>query len=360
MNILLTGGLGFIGSHTAVELIRAGHHVVIYDNLCNASKEVLSRIESITGVYPTFIEGDVRHYLTTHMVLRQHDIQVVVHFAALKAVGESVEQPLEYYENNVGGTITLLRAMRDAGVKRIVFSSSATVYGTPSELSITEDTPLGEVTNPYGRTKKQIEEILADVCRADSRFSAVNLRYFNPIGAHPSGLLGENPNGIPNNLFPYIARVAAGQLEKLFVLGDDYDTPDGTGVRDYIHVVDLTVGHVKAVRYAFTHSGWIAINLGCGRGYSVLEVVEAFKKASGKDVPYVIKPRRAGDIAASWCDPSRARQLLEWEAQYDLDQMCVDGWHFMQKSAEIEAAAAEAKTVTEQPRPQPYRPARRY
>ncbi len=330
MNVLLTGGLGFIGSHTAVELINAGHHVVIYDNLCNAEIGVLTRIEKITGVRPILLVEDIRHQAPLSMALKQYQIDVVIHFAALKAVGESVQKPLEYYENNIGGTLSLLRAMKEARVKNIVFSSSATVYGIPKNLPLTEDSPLGEAINPYGRTKKQIEEILADLCHADTDFCAINLRYFNPIGAHPSALLGENPQGIPNNLLPYIARVATGDLEKVRVFGDDYDTPDGTGVRDYIHVVDLAQGHVKALGYALTHRGWSAFNLGCGRGYSVLEVIAAFETASGQKIPYEIQPRRPGDIAANWCDPSKAKEYFGWVAHHGIETMRRDSWRFAQ------------------------------
>ena len=326
MKILLTGGMGFIGSHTAVVLLEAGHDVVLFDNLSNADRSVLDRLETITGRRPAFIEGDIRDKAAMTAALEGAD--AVIHFAGLKAVGESVHKPIEYYDNNVHGTLVLLEAMRETGVKRLIFSSSSTVYGTPETLPLTEETPTGKATNPYGRTKLHIEEILADVCRAYPDFSVVCLRYFNPIGAHPSGLIGEDPNGIPNNLLPYVARVANGVLPKLRVFGSDYPTPDGTGVRDYIHVMDLADGHAKAVPYVMNHTGWIAVNLGCGRGYSVLEIVKAFEKASGRKVPYELVARREGDIAANWADPARARELFGWEATRNIDDMCRDAWNF--------------------------------
>lgn len=326
MNILLTGGMGFIGSHTAVVLLEAGHNVVLYDNLSNSDASVLDRLETITGRRPIFIEGDIRDGLAMQKALA--NIDVVIHFAGLKAVGESVHKPIEYYDNNVNGTLVLLDAMMKAGVRRLIFSSSSTVYGTPTTLPLTEECPTGEATNPYGRSKLHIEQILADVCRAEPSFSAVCLRYFNPIGAHPSGLIGEDPNGIPNNLLPYVARVAHGTLPCLKVFGHDYPTPDGTGVRDFIHVMDLADGHAKAVPYVMDHTGWTAINLGCGRGYSVLEVIKAFEEASGQKVPYEFVERREGDIAANWCDPSKAQQLLGWTATRNIDDMCRDAWSF--------------------------------
>lgn len=326
MKILLTGGMGFIGSHTAVVLLEAGHDVVLFDNLSNADRSVLDRLETITGRRPAFIEGDIRDKAAMTAALEGAD--AVIHFAGLKAVGESVHKPIEYYDNNVHGTLVLLEAMRETGVKRLIFSSSSTVYGTPETLPLTEETPTGKATNPYGRTKLHIEEILADVCRAYPDFSVVCLRYFNPIGAHPSGLIGEDPNGIPNNLLPYVARVANGVLPKLRVFGSDYPTPDGTGVRDYIHVMDLADGHAKAVPYVMNHTGWIAVNLGCGRGYSVLEIVKAFEKASGRKVPYEVVARREGDIAANWADPARARELFGWVATRNIDDMCRDAWNF--------------------------------
>lgn len=326
MKILLTGGMGFIGSHTAVVLLEAGHDVVLFDNLSNADRSVLDRLETITGRRPAFIEGDIRDKAA--MTAALEGVDAVIHFAGLKAVGESVHKPIEYYDNNVHGTLVLLEAMRETGVKRLIFSSSSTVYGTPETLPLTEETPTGKATNPYGRTKLHIEEILADVCRAYPDFSVVCLRYFNPIGAHPSGLIGEDPNGIPNNLLPYVARVANGVLPKLRVFGSDYPTPDGTGVRDYIHVMDLADGHAKAVPYVMNHTGWIAVNLGCGRGYSVLEIVKAFEKASGRKVPYEVVARREGDIAANWADPARARELFGWVATRNIDDMCRDAWNF--------------------------------
>ncbi len=327
MRILLTGGAGFIGSHTAVEMTQAGHDVVIFDNFCNSDATVLDRLETILGKRLAFEEGDIRDYDRMREVLEKHQIEAVVHFAGLKAVGESCEKPLEYFDNNITGTLVLLQAMKSLGIKRIIFSSSATVYGTPQYLPLDEEHPLS-VTNPYGRTKLQVEEILSDLCASDAEWSAVCLRYFNPIGAHESGLIGENPRGIPNNLLPYVARVAAGQLEALQVFGNDYDTPDGTGVRDYIHVVDLAKGHVLAAQYALTHTGWIAINLGTGIGYSVLDIVKAYEKACGKPVPYKIVARRPGDVASNWADPKLAKELLGWEAQYTLQDMCEHSWNF--------------------------------
>lgn len=327
MRILLTGGAGFIGSHTAVEMTQAGHDVVIFDNFCNSDATVLDRLETILGKRLAFEEGDIRDYDRMREVLEKHQIEAVVHFAGLKAVGESCEKPLEYFDNNITGTLVLLQAMKSLGIKRIIFSSSATVYGTPQYLPLDEKHPLS-VTNPYGRTKLQVEEILSDLCASDTEWSAVCLRYFNPIGAHESGLIGENPRGIPNNLLPYVARVAAGQLEALQVFGNDYDTPDGTGVRDYIHVVDLAKGHVLAAQYALAHTGWIAINLGTGIGYSVLDIVKAYEKACGKPVPYKIVARRPGDVASNWADPKLAKELLGWEAQYTLQDMCEHSWNF--------------------------------
>lgn len=294
MRILLTGGTGFIGSHTAALLLEAGHDVVLYDNLSNSRAEVVDRLERITGRRPVLVVGDIRDEEAMRRALHEHRIEAVIHFAGLKAVGESVEKPLEYYDNNIVGTLRLLEAMRAEGVKSLIFSSSSTVYGTPKSLPLTEEMPTGEATNPYGRTKLHIEQILADCAKADPELRVVCLRYFNPIGAHPSGLIGEDPNGIPNNLLPYVARVAHGRLPKVRVFGNDYPTPDGTGVRDYIHVMDLAEGHVKALPYVTTHPGWIAINLGCGRGYSVLEVIRAFEKASGQTIPFEIVPRREG------------------------------------------------------------------
>ena len=326
MKLLLTGGMGFIGSHTAVVLLEQGHQVVLYDNLSNADRGVIDRIAKLAGRRPEFIEGDIRDAEAMYKALE--GVDAVIHFAGLKAVGESVKMPITYYDNNVNGTLVLLDAMQKKGVKRIIFSSSSTVYGTPTQLPLTEECPTGEPTNPYGRSKLHIEQILADVCRADPDFSAVCLRYFNPIGAHPSGLLGEEPNGIPNNLLPYVARVAHGVLPCLKVFGSDYPTSDGTGVRDFIHVMDLADGHAKALPYVMSHNGWIAINLGCGRGYSVLEIIKAFEKVSGRNIPYELVARREGDIAANWCDPARAKALLGWEAIYNIDEMCRDAWNY--------------------------------
>ena len=333
MRVLLTGGTGYIGSHTAVCLIESGHVPVLYDNLSNSKPEVVDAIETITGVRPIFIKGDIRDKNALITAMREHAIEAVIHFAGLKAVGESCEKPLLYYDNNIGGTVALLQAMQECGVKRLIFSSSSTVYGTPQSLPLTEDMPTGEPTNPYGRTKLHIEQILGDLCRADAGFAAVCLRYFNPIGAHESGLIGEDPNGIPNNLMPYISQVAVGKLEKLGVFGDDYDTPDGTGVRDYIHVVDLAVGHVKAIKYIFSNPGLDIINLGTGVGYSVLDMVKAFSKACGKEIPYEIKPRREGD-AMCYADPSKAAKVLGWKAERGLEQMCEDAWRWQSQNPE--------------------------
>lgn len=333
MRTLLTGGTGFIGSHTAVSLIEAGHEVVICDNLCNSSTKSLDAIKTITGTRPRFYESDIRDKAAMRSILAENGIEAVIHFAGLKAVGESCAKPLAYYDNNISGTVTLLEAMQETGCRTLIFSSSSTVYGTPQKLPLTEEHPVGGVTNPYGRTKLMIERILADVCAADKNFSAVCLRYFNPIGAHPSGLIGENPNGIPNNLLPYVARVAAGVLKEVNVFGDDYPTPDGTGVRDYIHVMDLARGHALALNYAARRTGWDAINLGTGKGYSVLEIIHAFEKACGHPIAYRIAPRRAGDIAANWADASKAQRLLGWEAEYDLEAMCATAWNFQQHLA---------------------------
>lgn len=327
MRILLTGGAGFIGSHTAVAMAQSGHEVVIFDNFANSDPSVLDRLEKILGFRPIFEEGDIRDYDRMFDVLKRYQIEAVVHFAGLKAVGESVEKPLEYFDNNITGTITLLRAMKAANVKRIIFSSSATVYGMPQYLPSDENHPLS-VTNPYGRTKLHVEEILKDLCASDPEWSAVCLRYFNPIGAHESGLIGENPRGIPNNLLPYVARVAAGKMKAVRVFGNDYDTPDGTGVRDYIHVVDLAEGHVCAASYSQTHTGWIAINLGTGTGYSVLDIIHAYEKACGHSIAYEIVARRAGDVASNYANPQRAFELLGWKARYTLDDMCKHSWNF--------------------------------
>lgn len=329
--LLITGGAGYIGSHAIVELLQAGYDVVCIDNYVNSSPEALRRVERIAGRRVTQVDGDVRDAATLDRIFAQHAIDGVIHFAALKAVGESVARPLAYYDNNVGGALALLAAMQRAGVRRIVFSSSATVYGVPRELPLREDAPLA-ATNPYGQTKLAIEQILRDVAAADARWSIVSLRYFNPIGAHPSGLIGEDPHDIPNNLFPFITQVAAGKRERLNVFGDDWPTPDGTGVRDYLHVVDLAAGHLRAFEYAKTRSGCIEINLGTGRGTSVLELVQAFERATGRRVPYAIAPRRPGDIAACWADPSRAHELLGWRAMRSIGEACADGWRWQQNN----------------------------
>lgn len=343
MRVLLTGGMGFIGSHTAVVLQEAGHEPVLFDNLSNADRGVPARIAAITGRAPKFVEGDIRDEAALERVLREERIEAVIHFAGLKAVGESVVKPLEYYDNNLIGTIRLLEAMRSAGVKRLIFSSSSTVYGTPKSLPLRETDPTGVATNPYGRTKLQIEEILADLAKADPEWSVICLRYFNPIGAHPSGLIGEDPNGIPNNLLPYVARVASGRLPFLRVFGNDYDTPDGTGVRDFIHVMDLARGHAAALPYCLSHEGWRAVNLGCGRGYSVLEVVAAFEKASGRKIPVETAPRRAGDIAANWCDPALALELFGWRAELSIDDMFRDAWRFeCMRAEELRKAGSQS------------------
>ncbi len=324
MKIFVTGGAGYIGSHTCVELLNAGYDVVVYDNLSNASEEALRRVEKITNQSLKFIEGDVRDADRLEKAIRGCD--AVIHFAGLKAVGESVEKPLEYYDNNVGGSVTLLKVMQREEIKKIVFSSSATVYGDPESLPLSENHPL-RATNPYGRTKLMIEEILRDLYVSDPSWHITILRYFNPVGAHESGLIGEDPQGIPNNLMPFVAQVAVGRRDYLRVFGGDYDTIDGTGVRDYIHVVDLAKGHLAALE-ALDHPQCEAINLGTGDGYSVLQVVEAFEKASGRPVPYKIVDRRPGDIAACWADPSKAKNMLGWEARYDLRKMCEDTWRW--------------------------------
>lgn len=327
--ILVTGGAGFIGSHTCVELLNAGYEIVILDNFSNSKPESLNRIKKITGKDFKFYEADLLDLDKVNAVFDENsDIEAVIHFAGLKAVGESVRMPVEYYHNNITGTLMLVKAMRAHNVKKIVFSSSATVYGLDNEVPYVETMPTHTSTNPYGYTKVMIEQILNDVYVSDNDWSVALLRYFNPIGAHKSGLIGEDPNGIPNNLFPYIAQVAVGKLPALGVFGNDYDTPDGTGVRDYIHVVDLAKGHLCAVKYVMENKGVEAINLGTGKGSSVLDVLHAFEKACGKELPYVIKPRRAGDIAWSYAKPDKAKKLLNWEAQYGIDEMCADGWNF--------------------------------
>ncbi|MDD6729616.1 MAG: UDP-glucose 4-epimerase GalE [Eggerthellaceae bacterium] len=330
--ILVTGGTGFIGSHTCVELINAGYDVVVFDNLVNSKEESLNRIEKITGTRPRFYKVDMLDRAGVWDIFEKESISSVIHFAGLKAVGESVEKPWEYYQNNIEGTLILVDVMRAHGVKNIVFSSSATVYGDPAFVPITEECPLGNPTNPYGQTKKMLEQILSDLYVADHEWNVSLLRYFNPIGAHPSGLMGEDPNGIPNNLMPYITQVALGKLPKLGVFGDDYDTHDGTGVRDYIHVVDLARGHVKTLQAVEGQTGVHVWNLGTGKGYSVLDVVKAFEAATGKKVPYQIKPRRAGDIATCYASADKAKRDLGWEAQYDIEDMCRDAWNWQMKN----------------------------
>jgi len=328
MNILLTGGAGYIGSHVAAPLVSAGHRVVCFDNLSNSDPAVMDRLEAITGHAVPLVTGDIRDGDALREVLRDHNIEAVIHFAGLKAVGESVAEPMKYYDNNVRGTLSLLEAMADCGAKTLVFSSSATVYGQPQYLPLDENHPTS-ATNPYGRTKLMIEEMLADVAAADPEWRIAILRYFNPVGAHDSGLIGENPNGIPNNLMPFVSRVAAGRLAELSVFGNDYDTPDGTGVRDYIHVVDLAEGHVAALGAIAKSEEALSIwNLGTGQGYSVLDMVEAFERVNGVRIPYRIAPRRDGDVASCFASPDRAARELGWKAERGLDAMCASSWHF--------------------------------
>jgi len=331
--ILLTGGAGYIGSHACVALLQAGHEVVVLDNLSNSSRVAIDRVAQICGKAPAFVEGDVRDPALLDRVFGDYPVTAVMHFAGLKAVGESVDKPLEYYDNNVRGTLELLAAMRRAGVRTIVFSSSATVYGDPASVPIREDFPRS-ATNPYGRSKLMIEDILGDLDRAEPGWNIARLRYFNPVGAHASGLIGEDPRGIPNNLMPFVAQVAIGRRERLSVFGNDYPTPDGTGVRDYIHVVDLAEGHVAALDWLEREGGMLTVNLGTGQGYSVLDMVRAFERASGRPVPYETVARRAGDIAACWADPSLARRLLGWEARRGIDAMCADAWRWQTMNPE--------------------------
>ena len=330
--ILVTGGAGFIGSHTCVELLESGYDVVVIDNLSNACEESLKRVEKITGKTLKFYKGDIADKELMDKILTENDIYAVIHFAGLKAVGESVQKPLEYYTNNISGTLAMCDVMRKHGVKNIIFSSSATVYGDPAEIPITEKCPKGQCTNPYGWTKSMLEQILMDIYKADNEWNVILLRYFNPIGAHKSGTMGENPNGIPNNLMPYITQVAVGKLKELGVFGDDYDTPDGTGVRDYIHVVDLAVGHVKALKKIEENAGLCIYNLGTGHGYSVLDIVKNFEEANGIKIPYSIKPRRPGDIATCYCDPGKAERELGWKAQYGIKEMCADSWRWQKNN----------------------------
>ncbi|XP_043252895.1 UDP-glucose 4-epimerase [Colletes gigas] len=340
-NVLVTGGAGYIGSHTVLELLQADFKVVVIDNFSNAYKgnndtkaECLVRVEKITNKKITFIRCDITNINELRDVFKEYTFHCVIHFAALKAVGESCEKPLEYYETNVGGTLNLLKVMIEHNVKRLIYSSSATVYGTPEKLPLGENMNTGNCTNPYGKTKYMVEEILKDLCISDKAWSIVSLRYFNPVGAHSSGQIGEDPNGIPNNLMPYIAQVSVGKREMLYVYGNDYDTPDGTGVRDYIHIMDLAAGHVKAMIYQKTRNptGFKAINLGTGKGYSVLEVIHAFEKASGRKIPYKIVGRRPGDIAASYADAGIANKELDWQATKNIDDMCIDTWKWQQNN----------------------------
>ena len=328
MNVLLAGGAGYIGSHTCVELIEAGHSVVVADNFSNSCPEAVRRVEKITGAEIPLYEADVCDKAAADTIFSENKIDAVIHFAGLKAVGESCEKPLLYYRNNIDSTLTLLEAMQKYGVNNFIFSSSATVYGTPKIVPLVETMPTGTPTNPYGWTKLMMEQILTDTANANPEMSIVILRYFNPIGAHKSGLIGEDPNGIPNNLMPYITQVAAGRLPQLGVFGDDYPTHDGTGVRDYIHVVDLAKGHVKAIDYSGEHKGVEIVNLGTGTGYSVLDIVKAFEKVNKITIPYTIKPRRAGDIAECYADAEKAERVLGWKAEKNLEEMCYDSWNW--------------------------------
>ena len=329
MAILVSGGAGYIGSHTCVELLAAGYDIVVADNYYNSCPEALARVKKIAGKDFRFVEADMTDKDAVEKIFAENeDIDCVIQFAAYKAVGESVSKPIEYYSNNLACTLNILDVMRRHNCHNIIFSSSATVYGDPASVPIREDFPVGGTTNPYGTTKVFTERILTDCCHADPELNVALLRYFNPIGAHPSGLIGEDPNGIPNNLVPYIAKVAVGKLEKVHVFGNDYPTPDGTGVRDYIHVVDFARGHVAAIKKLEQKPGLFICNLGTGHGYSVLDVINAFSKACGKEIPYVIDPRRPGDIAECWCDPSKAKRELGWEAQYGIEEMCAHSWNW--------------------------------
>ena len=328
MAILITGGSGYIGSHTCLQMLAAGYDIVVLDNYCNSKPEVIRRVQALSGKDFSVYEGDIRDQDCLRRVFAENTIEAVIHFAGLKAVGESTQKPLLYYDNNVVGTITLCQVMAEVGCKRLIFRSSATVYNADLPSPRTEDMPTGDVSNPYGRTKYMSEEILKDICAADPEWSAVLLRYFNPIGAHESGQLGEDPKGIPNNLMPYVSQVAIGKREHLSVFGDDYDTPDGTGVRDYLHVVDLAQGHVCAVQYALDHTGAEPFNLGTGVGYSVLDIVNAFETANNITIPYVMAPRRPGDIATCYSDPTKAQQILGWQAKKNLEDMCRDSWNW--------------------------------
>lgn len=326
--ILVTGGAGYIGSHTVLQLLEADNQVIVLDNLCNSSQESLNRVEQLTGKKTIFVKGDIRDHTILELLFSKHKIDSVIHFAGLKAVGESVEKPLNYYNNNVYGTLTLCEAMKKFGVKNLVFSSSATVYGDPVELPLHEDMPTGQPTNPYGMSKLMVELVLRDLYKSDDTWNIALLRYFNPAGAHPSGRIGEDPNGIPNNLMPYITQVATGKREKLSVYGNDYDTPDGTGVRDYIHVEDLAAGHLKALKKLQSNVGLVTYNLGTGQGYSVLDMVKEFEKQSGKNIPYQFVERRSGDVASCYADPKVAREELGWTATRGLEEMCRDSWNW--------------------------------
>ncbi len=332
MNVLVTGGAGYIGSHTVVELQNAGYDVTVVDNLSNSSVRSISRIEAITGKKVPFYHIDILNREGLNYIFEHEKIDACIHFAGLKAVGESIHKPWEYYENNIAGTLTLIDVMRKHQVKNIIFSSSATVYGDPAIIPITEECPKGQCTNPYGWTKSMLEQILADVQKADPEWNVTLLRYFNPIGAHKSGTMGENPNGIPNNLMPYITQVAVGKLKQLTIYGNDYDTPDGTGIRDYIHVVDLAAGHVKALERINMKKGLEIFNLGTGIGYSVLDIVKNFEKATGVDIPYIIGPRRPGDIATCYSDASKAKELLGWTAKNGIEEMCADSWRWQSQN----------------------------
>ncbi|KYM77241.1 putative UDP-glucose 4-epimerase [Atta colombica] len=340
-NVLVTGGAGYIGSHTVLELVQAGLRVVVIDNLINAHKDLnsekpesLLRVEKLTNKSIIYIDCDITNINDLRSVFQKHTFHCVIHFAALKAVGESCQKPLEYYKTNVSGTINLLEVMRENNVKRFIYSSSATVYGIPEQLPLVEDMKTGNCTNPYGKTKFMVEEILKDLCTSDKEFSVISLRYFNPVGAHPSGEIGEDPNGIPNNLMPYIAQVSVGKRDTLYIYGNDYNTPDGTGVRDYIHIMDLAIGHMKAVKYQKTRNptGFKPINLGSGKGYSVLQVIHAFEKASAQKIPYKIVERRPGDVSTSYADASIANKELDWTATKNLDDMCADTWKWQQNN----------------------------
>ena len=332
MAILVTGGAGYIGSHTCVELLNAGYEVVVVDNLCNSSEKSLERVEALTGKKVKFYKGDILDRDFLNHIMETERIDSCIHFAGLKAVGESVSMPWEYYNNNITGTLVLVDVLKTHNCKNIIFSSSATVYGDPVQIPITEECPKGQCTNPYGWTKSMLEQMLMDIQKADNEWNIILLRYFNPIGAHKSGTMGENPNGVPNNLMPYVTQVAVGKLKELGVFGNDYDTHDGTGVRDYIHVVDLANGHVKALKKIEEKAGLCIYNLGTGHGYSVLDIVKNFEEANGIPVPYQIKPRRAGDIATCYCDPSKAERELGWKAQYGIREMCEDSWRWQKNN----------------------------